>query len=203
MSENPSESNFLHKLNKIIPFAVLGIMVTMFFYILNQNTTINDLKIKIGQFERGEKDDSIYTDVTGIKNDTIRGILDLVEREKKLINYLNDNEIKEVYTRDAEYIKKIGGKVYSSTGYDQISKQYKNTDLRIDEVNKFNFRIYYTKYDERQRPVEANLTYDIFIKYSFNNEEKYELKTGKELMKLVYDSNKKRWLIKYFYIESA
>lgn len=199
-----SKIGFWDKFNKILPISVL---VTLLLFILTQVMTINKLEIKIGQLESGVKNDSPYNEKSSPKNysneKTRQGILDLVDREKRLAEDVNYEELKEVYTQDAEYIKKVGGNTYSSTGYEEIYKRYKEPDLKIDESNKFNFRIYYTKFGHKQKPVEANLVYDMFIKYSYKNVEKYELKNGKELMKLVYDTNKGVWRIKYFFIESA
>ena len=200
----PKFSNLWDKISKYVPIPFLAAILT---FTLNQHSTIDSLNSKIVLLESWIKNDSIYIDKndtsTNLNSNRIQGILDLVEREKILTSNLNPGNLEAVYTKDATYIKNIGGKVYKSTGYGQISQQYKDTSLRIEEVSKFNFRIYNTKSDNRQRPVEANLTYDIFIKYFYNNEERYELKSGKEFMKLIYDDVKARWLIKYFYIESA
>ncbi|HEX3028674.1 MAG TPA: hypothetical protein VHT34_05105 [Clostridia bacterium] len=198
------KTGFWDKFNKILPLSVL---VALLLFILTQVMTINKLEIKIGQLENGDKNDSAFIDKSSPENDssdkTRQGILDLVDREKRLAGDANYEELKEVYTEDAEYIKKVGGNTYSSTGYEEIFKRYNEPDLKIDESNKYNFRIYYTKFGLNQKPVEANLLYDVFIKYSYKNVEKYELKNGKELMKLVYDADKGVWRIKYFYIESA
>jgi hypothetical protein len=213
-STKTNTRGFWYRVERIVPYTVaglfismLGLFVTMFIFIQNQTMTIQELKITISELESGYKDDTLFTDAGNSKGraqGTVpQGIADLVAREQNLKTGDGTVEVSEVYCKDAEYVKKIDGKVNLSAGYEQISGQYEDSALVINEVNKFNFRVYYTKYDENLNPVEANLTYDLFIKYQYNGETRYELKEGKEYMHLVYDKPSERWLIKYFYIESA
>jgi hypothetical protein len=205
---------FWSRMGKILPYPVialfltmLGLILTMFIHTQNQTVTIQELLVNISELENGYKDDSSFTDTNNSKNkkqgNIMQGITDLVAREQALITDADTEKISRVYCWDAEYIKKINGTIYPYKGYEQISGQYLNPAMVINEINKFNFKVYYTKYDELQNPVEANLTYDLFIKYQYNGETRYELKSGKEYMHLIYDKPSGSWLIKYFYIESV
>ena len=129
-----------------------------------------------------------------------KGITELIEKEIRLAHKPIDSNIRDVYDEGACLIKKIYGQLYEIKGIDNIEKAYRDSDVIINDIQKFNQKVFYSKYDENKKPVEAIITYDVFIKYEYQKQVRYEYKTGKELIKAGYSKGK--WLIKYLYIES-
>lgn len=129
-----------------------------------------------------------------------KGITELIEKEIRLAQKPIASNVRDVYDEEACLIKKIYGQLYESKGIDDIKKAYEDSDVNINDIQKFNQKVFYLKYDQNKKPVEVIVTYDVFIKYQYQNQVRYEYKTGKELIKAGY--SKDRWLINYLYIES-
>lgn len=131
-----------------------------------------------------------------------KGIVDMIEAEARLANKPVNINIGDVYEEEASRIENINGQIHEYNGKANIEREYQETPVVINQNEKFNYKVFYTKYAGK-KPVEAIITYDIFIKYEIDKQVHYEYKTGKELMKAHYNKARNKWLIEYFYIQSA
>jgi hypothetical protein len=140
-----------------------------------------------------------YTPLQGQTFIVEKGILDLIEKERTFSNKPFTIPVEDVYNENSMVIKKIDRKVSSFEGLNEIAAHYRDPDLIVNDTNKYNYKVFYTKY-ENEKPIEALVTYDSLIKYTWKRTTKYELKLGKELIKVTKRQDK--WVIDYFYMES-
>jgi hypothetical protein len=140
-----------------------------------------------------------YTPLQGQTFIVEKEILDLIEKERSFSNKPFTIPIEDIYHNNSILIKKIGTQIYSFAGLDRIALYYQDPNLIINDMNKYNYKVFYTKY-EKEKPIEALVTYDILVKYTWRGSTNYELKLGKELIRTTKKQNK--WLIDYFFMES-
>lgn len=146
----------------------------------------------------------IFKEYTPLQGQTFiveNGILDLIQYERELANNPMTCPVSDLYRPNSVLIKKVDDRFWEFTGIDEITSYYRDPDLTIHDMDKFNYKVFYTDYEDK-KPVEAIVTYDMLIKYSYENQTGYELKLGKELIKTVFEKDKNKWMIDYFYIEA-